>query len=183
MAIKKPKNKRKSIFQFVMIIFLLWVWTYWYFRTDIYIQQKKINKEQWLLDTQNEQLILSQNVAEHHKLLAVKELEKNVTSMPWSKHIPKVIAMLESLKDVDISESETVVLSDFSVSLDSISLKWKVSSLLLLYINSPKRKIKSLLDKFADLDFIEDIRIQTYEKTDERHFEFVLDANVVIDGK
>lgn len=179
MKTRKIKNKQKSRFQIVLILFLVGVWAYTFIRVDTYLTEQKIQEQEDLLDAQNKQLELSSRVEAHHKLLAVQDLERSIRTIPRSLHIPKVIAMLEGLKDVDTSESETVILSDFIVNLDSISLKGKVSSLVLLYINAPDKNIKSLIDRFAELDFIEDIRIQTYEKSDGRDFEFILNANVV----
>ena len=43
--------------------------------------------------------------------------------MPWSDHISKMITMLEDLKHVDVSTTDTIVLSDFNVSMDKITLK------------------------------------------------------------
>ncbi|NOZ43590.1 MAG: hypothetical protein GXP45_00165 [bacterium] len=133
------------------------------------------------MKSQNKTLIASQNVGDHDKLKAVRNLENNTKSLPWSEHIPKIIQMLEDLKAVDTSDSQSIVLSDFKVNLDTISLKGKVSSLPLLYVNSAKRHYTSLLDRFAKLDFINNLRIQTYEKEGLRDFEFVLDANVILD--
>jgi uncharacterized protein YlbG (UPF0298 family) len=54
---------------------------------------------------------------------------------------------------------------------------------MLLYYSNPKQNVVSLLDRFSQLDFIKDIRIQTYDKVaDAGEFEFVLEANVVNDG-
>jgi hypothetical protein len=83
------------------------------------------------------------------------------------------------LKNLDSNSSDTIILSDFQVSLDAISLKWTVSSLRALYYNSPTGKFKSLLDRFEDLDFIEDMTIKSYEKVWEKYFEFILNAKVV----
>lgn len=178
--VKKVQNKRKTYFNFLLIILFSVLWFYGYLRIDSAITQKNINNQKTLLEQQNKQLTLSQNKWGHEKLNAVRQLENSNRSLPWSEHIPKVIKMLEDLKSVDTSESETIVLSDFKVNLDTISLKWKVSSLPLLYINSKKRNYTSLLDRFAQLDFINDLRIQTYEKEWARDFEFVLNANVVL---
>jgi len=175
---KHAKNKRKTYFQFLLILFLLALWFYGYLRVDNMLIQKKLKNQKELLQEQNKQLDLSKD--DYEKLSAVRLLE-NQKSIPWSEHIPKIIAMLEDLKAVDTSESETIVLSDFKVNLDTISLKGKVSSLPLLYVNSEKRHYTSLLDRFSQLDFIDNLRIQSYEKEWSRDFEFVLDANVIID--
>lgn len=177
---KKPSNKWKSYFKFMLVlIWIVFAW-YVYLRVDTFLLERKISNEKEILDAQNKQLEISQNVAEHEKLAAIRKLENSISSIPWSEHIPKVIEMLEDLKAVDSSESETIVLSDFVVTLDTISLKGKVSSLPLLYLNSEKRNYTSLLNKFAELDFVDNLRIQSYEKEWRRDFEFVLDANVII---
>ena len=70
-----------------------------------------------------------------------------------------------------------ITLSDFSVSLEEISLRWIITSLKTLYYNSDA--FKALLDRFQELDFIKDMRIKTYEKVGSTNFEFILNANVV----
>jgi hypothetical protein len=85
------------------------------------------------------------------------------------------------LKNLDSSSSDTIVLSDFKVSLEEISLKWTVSSLRALYYNSPTGKFKALLDRFEELDFIRNMTIKSYEKVWDKYFEFVLNAKVVND--
>lgn len=118
----------------------------------------------------------------YNKLQAVKSLETQQADIPWSDHINKVIQMLEDLKSVQ-GGTDTIVLSDFKVDLNKISLKGQVSNLMLLYYSNPKQNVVSLLDRFSQLDFIKDIRIQTYDKVaDTGSFEFVLEANVVNDG-
>jgi hypothetical protein len=106
--------------------------------------------------------------------------------MPRSEHIPKIISILEDLKSVDQSwtwENDSIVLSDFKVNLNEISLKWRVSNLKLLYYNSPWWKFKALIDRFQDLDFIEDMKIKTYDKIWEKYFEFVLNGKIKNNGK
>ena len=119
----------------------------------------------------------------YNKLQAVKSLESKQSDVPWSDHINKVIQMLEDIKSVQSSNGDSIVLSDFKVDLNKISLKGQVSSLALLYYSNPQQKVVSLLDRFSQLDFIKDIRIQTYDKVaDTGGFEFVLEANVINDG-
>lgn len=119
----------------------------------------------------------------YNKLQAVKSLETQQADIPWSDHINKVIQMLEDLKSVQGGSTDTIVLSDFKVDLNKISLKGQVSNLMLLYYSNSKQNVVSLLDRFSQLDFIKDIRIQTYDKVaDTGTFEFVLEANVVNDG-
>jgi uncharacterized protein YlbG (UPF0298 family) len=53
---------------------------------------------------------------------------------------------------------------------------------MLLYYSNPSKNILSLFDKFEQLDFIKDIRVKTYTKTDDS-FDFVLDAKVINNEK
>ena len=103
--------------------------------------------------------------------------------MPWAKHIAQMIDMLEDMKNIDASSTDTVVLSDFNVSLDKITLKGQVSNLLLLYYSNASRNVLSLIDRFSGLDFVQNIRIQTYDRVgDNNYYEFVLEANVINDA-
>lgn len=118
--------------------------------------------------------------------MAVKQLEQSAESMLWSEHIPKVINMLEDIQNVDYSEGEAITLSDFSVNLENISLKGRVSNLLLLYRTAPEKNFTGLFDRFSSLDFVDNIRAQTYDTTEtndsgaytDKFFEFMLQADV-----
>lgn len=135
------------------------------------------------LSGQTAQLESYKSLTGYNKLQAVKILEEEQVTMPWSDHITKVIAMLEDLKNVDTSTTDTIVLSDFNVSMDKITLKGQVSSLLLLYYSNPSKNIRSLIDRFSSLDFVKNIRIQTYDRIgDNNYYEFVLEANVINDA-
>ncbi|MEI7557422.1 MAG: hypothetical protein WCJ45_00785 [bacterium] len=54
---------------------------------------------------------------------------------------------------------------------------------MLLYYSSPSKGIRSLFDRFSDLDFVKNIRIQTYDRIgDNNYYQFVLEANVINDA-
>jgi uncharacterized protein YlbG (UPF0298 family) len=87
------------------------------------------------------------------------------------------------MKKVDTSTTDSIILSDFNVSFDKITLKWQVSNLLLLYYSNANKGIISLIDRFSDLDFVKNIRIQSYDRISESNFyEFVLEANIINDA-
>ena len=142
-----------------------------------------ISDKRQVLSWQTTQLKSYTLLTGYNKLQAVKILEEKQTTMPWSDHISKMITMLEDLKHVDVSTTDTIVLSDFNVSMDKITLKWQVSNLLLLYYSNPTKGITSLIDRFSNLDFIKNIRIQTYDRVgDNNYYEFVLEANIINDA-
>jgi hypothetical protein len=116
--------------------------------------------------------------------MAVKELEGQYDEIPRSTHINKVITMLEEIRKLDQSWDETLLLSDFNVDLEKISVQWRVSSLALLYYSNSEKGIISLIDRFKNLDFIENLYIKNYTKEkDGNFFSFILEANVIKDAK
>lgn len=144
---------------------------------------QKITDKRVVLEDQTKQLESYKLLTWYTKLQAVKILEEKQMTMPRSDHITKVIAMLEDLKQVDTSTTDTIVLSDFNVSMDKITLKGQVSNLLLLYYSNVPKGVKSLIDRFSSLDFVKNIRIQTYDRVgDNNYYEFVLEANVINDA-
>jgi len=180
------RSKREYIFKFLWIIFILILIWYIYSKASIYVTDQKIKNNQIILNKQNNDLETYKQSTWYNKLYLIRELEKSSQSMPRSEHIPKIISMLEDLKKIDSTwtwENDSIILSDFKVNLDEISLKWRVSNLKLLYYNSPSWKFKALIDRFQDLDFVKDMRIKTYDKVWEKYFEFVLNAKIKNNGK
>lgn len=123
------------------------------------------------------------------KLHYVKDLESNNKMMPWSDHVAKIMAIFDELLAVDNSDTFNISFSDFQISLDSIRLRWYVTSLRLLYKWAWSSTIQesakpALIEKFEALDFLNDIAIKTYEKSsDDFGYEFVLTAKVVNNAK
>ncbi len=176
---KKIRSREEKIFRFLVVLLILAIAALWYLKVDTYLNQKNMDEQKVVLAEQEEELSQYKNVTSYDKFLLINDLEEKSVDMPRFEHIPKILAIFEDLKNLDSSSSDTIILSDFKVSLDSISLKGTVSSLRALYYNSPTGKFKSLLDRFEWLDFIEDMTIKSYEKVGEKYFEFVLDAKVV----
>ena len=175
----KFHNREELIFRGLLVLFVLMMWIFAYFKISTYMIQQDIKEQNVTLSQEEEELAEYEKVIDYKKYLLIKDLEEKATDMPWFEHIPKIIAIFEDLKNVDPSSTDTIILSDFKVSLSEISLKWSVSSLKALYYSSPTGKFKALLEKFEDLDFIEGMTIKNYEKVWDRNFEFVLDAKVV----
>jgi len=149
----------------------------------MFLMNQTIADKRDVLSGQTAQLESYKSLTGYNKLQAVKILEERQTSMPWSDHITKVIQMLEDIKKIDTNTTDTIVLSDFNVSLDKITLKGQVSNLLLLYYSNASKGIRSLIDRFSSLDFVQNIRIQTYDRVgDNNYYEFVLEANISNNG-
>lgn len=109
--------------------------------------------------------------------LQIQELEKQTHRLPWADYVHRVLEILEALKAVEESRGG-VQLSEFKVDLEKLSLNGVVSNLRILYGN--RLGSGGLIDKFNNLDFLSDITIRKYEKSQEDgNFEFALSANVV----
>lgn len=176
---KKFRSRWERIFRFLVLLLILFIWVLLYLKVDTYLIEKNIEENQIKLSQQEEELSTYESAISYDKFLLIKELEEKAIEMPWFEHIPKIINIFEDLKSLDSSSTDTIILSDFKVTLDEISLKGTVSSLKALYYTSPNGSFKSLFDRFDELDFIQEMNINTYEKVWEKYFEFVLNAKVV----
>jgi hypothetical protein len=86
------------------------------------------------------------------------------------------------LLDVDKSDTFNIAFSNFEISLENIRLDWYVTNLRLLYRWANSKKW--LIEKFEELDFLDNISIKTYEKNDwDLWYNFTLTANVINNGK
>lgn len=118
----------------------------------------------------------------YDKLQYVQDLEKNNSMMPWSDHIDAIMAIFGDLLDVDKSDTFNIAFSDFEISLEKIKLDWYVTNLRLLYEWANSKTW--LIARFEELDFLDNISIKTYEKSDwELWYNFTLTANVINNGK
>lgn len=167
----------------MLVILILVVLGFAFLKWYGFFLNQQIKDQQVIVDEQSQVEDTYKSLTGYNKLQAVKLLETQQEEMPRSDHINKVIQMLQDLQKVQSTTTETIILSDFKVSLEKISLKGQVSNLLLLYYSDPSKGIISLLDRFSQLDFIQDIRVQTYDKVgDANYFQFILEANVIADG-
>lgn len=185
MTEKTYHSKREKIFKALWVIFLLILVIFIYVQISTLVTNQKIKNNQNLLNEQNIQLEEYKQSTGYNRLYLIRELEASSKTMTRSIYIPEIISILEELKSIDSEsgENDSIILSDFKVNLQEISLKWRVSNLKLLYQSSPTWKFKALIDRFEELDFIKDMKIKTYDKVWQRYFEFVLTANINNNGE
>lgn len=154
-----------------------------YLKFDTFLNHQKQARLEDKLQEQKLELEKYTNYTGYNVLLSIRELEKKKIKLPRSEHIKQIFNILQDLRDVTDGSNSTIILSDFEVSLDEIKLNGKVTTLKALYYNSPNGNFKSLFDRFQALDFIRNLEIKNYEKNDERYFDFILHANVILDDK
>ena len=172
----------KLFFGCTLVIFLalLWRWGYlkisnMYLKYDISGVQKDIAKEEAHLASFSAK-------PGYDKLQYVQNMEANNLMMPWSDHINAIMEIFGELLDVDKSDTFNIAFSNFEISLENIRLDWYVTNLRLLYRWANSKKW--LIEKFEELDFLDNISIKTYEKNDwDLWYNFTLTANVINNGK
>lgn len=109
------------------------------------------------------------------ELLEVKELEAWRNHLPWSTYITKILEILDKLKSLNSGDENFILLSDFRVNLKELSLNGAVGNLTYLYSGED-----SLINRFNELDFLDNIVIRRYEREvrNTKGFSFTLSAKV-----
>ena len=179
---QQQSTNYKAIFWVFLLITLGFIAYWWY----LFLWKEKIEKD--ISDTQTKisqaqsNLDSFSDIEWYDKLKYVQQLENDTHMMPWSDHIQAIMAIFDDLLAVDNSDTFNIAFSDFEISLESIRLNWYVTNLRLLYQWSNWKPW--LIQRFEELDFLEDISIKTYEKSDDEFgYNFTLTANVINNGK
>ena len=183
---KQQTTNYKQIFLIVLLGFLALLWWRGYLVYSSRILEKGIiSKDREILAKRNDLDKFSENPW-YDKLLHVKDLENNNKIMPWSDHVEAIMAIFDELLAVDSSDTYNISFSDFEISLEDIRLNGHVSSLRLLYqwAKIQDKDKPGLIQRFEELDFLDNISIKTYEKTSwDYWYDFTLTANVINNGK
>jgi len=179
---KQWTTNYKRVFIIVLVGFLAVLWRWGYLKASNIVLEKSISSMQKKIEKKNTELASFSDKAWYDKLQYVKGMEKNNSMMPWSDHVNAIMAIFGELLDVDKSDTFNITFSNFEISLEKISLDGYVTNLRLLYQWANSKT--GLIARFEELDFLDNISIKTYEKSEEDlWYEFTLTANVVNNGK
>ena len=141
-----------------------------------------ISKVQQKIEKKQVELASFSDKPGYDKLKYIQNMESSDLMMPWSDHIDAIMAIFWDLLDVDKSDTLNIAFSNFEISLENIRLDWYVTNLRLPYRWANSKKW--LIEKFEELDFLDNISIKTYEKSDwDLWYNFTLTANVINNGK
>jgi len=99
------------------------------------------------------------------EFLAVKKLETTRNHLPRSDHIEKILSILSKVKHVEEGRGN-ILLSDFKINLQELSLNGIVGNLKALYL-APGGSGFSVLDEFNQLEFLSDIAVRNYERNED----------------
>jgi hypothetical protein len=148
------------------------------FAVDAYLQDRLISQQTLITTEQSSIDKLWWDATFAKYAFAKKFTEQNKKKR--SKHIESLFAVLQAIQDNSYIWANAITLTDFSITPTSISLKWNVTNLILIYYSSEKYKYTSLIDRFTGLSFVKNVRIQQYTK-DDTWYSFTLDADIITD--
>lgn len=141
-----------------------------------------ISKVQQKIEKKQAELASFSDKPGYDKLKYVQSMESKNLMMPWSDHIDAIMAIFWDLLDVDKSDTLNITFSNFEISLEKIKLDGHVVNLNVLYRWANSNT--GLIARFEELDFLDNISIKTYEKSEWKlWYDFTLTANVTNNGK
>ena len=182
MSLSKATKAWKTRYYLLLTIFIWWLGALGYFYGFSYLQEQTIAaKEQEIQNEQKKIENFYQNTG-LKEFLAVKKLETTRNHLPRSDHIEKILSILSKVKHVEEGRGN-ILLSDFKINLQELSLNGIVGNLKALYL-APGGSGFSVLDEFNQLEFLSDIAVRNYERNeDTRWFKFTLSAKVINDAR
>lgn len=182
MSLSKETQAWKTRYYFLLILFIVAIGVLCYFYGSSYLKQRALIGLEQEIQIQNQDVDRFYQNTGFKEFLAVKELEASRTHLPWSDYIEKILSILAKVRSVEEWRGN-VLLSDFKVTLEELSLNGIAANLKTLYLAPNSGSGFSLLDEFNNLEFLRDITIRKYEKSeDTRGFKFTLSAKVINDA-
>ncbi len=171
------KTQFYGVFRILAVICTLLVIARWVLFGLQKMNQSKLSDIQKEAKTEQTKLTNIEKTPSYQKISFVEKLNREAKKLPWSTHITKLIDVLKDVQNIGEGKIE---LYDFKVNLDSIEISWKASTLAHLYAPT-NTKNEGLISAVSKLDFLNNIRIQHYEKPkDENMYEFTLYANIIL---
>lgn len=175
MAYAKPKASPGWTVLYYLAFFALLgsvvAYGFFSFQGEAYKQKTAREKEAIIkLDTD---ISAAQNNADYRKYMGAKVVyDLSKTQQGWWDRLARIITVFEDLQKLGW---DAVSFSDFSLDFSTLRLKWTVSDLKVVYWSG------WVVDKFNALEFINDITITDYKKTD-YGYAFSLVAQIVLDN-
>lgn len=175
MAYAKPKaSPGWSVLYYLAFLALLGaVAGYGFFVWQTKTNQQNITHEKEAITKIDTDIAAAENNADYKKYMGAKVVyDLSKTQQGWGDRLARIITVFEDLQKLG---GDAVSFSDFSLDFSSLRLKWTVSDLKVVYWSG------WVVDKFNALEFIKDITITDYKKTD-YGFAFSLVAQIVLDN-
>ena len=119
----KLRGSRYMLFSFTAALFLVALGIRGGINAFIFLDHSTIETKAQTIASQDAQLSGFTQMTGYAKYTAVSTIEDKYTTVSWATRIKKVIDMLDELQSFSNGQTDTLILSDFNVSLDTISFK------------------------------------------------------------
>ena len=169
-GLPKVRSWRKGAYILSFFIFFIAVWIYIYSLSQTKYYQSLIRDEQAKIAVLNNDIAAAQKDDRYVKFIVAKNIiAQNTTAWRWDR-LSRILNVFSKLQQLGWSN---IRFSDFSLDYESLSLKWSVSDLKLVYWKW------WVIDMFNDLEFLSEITIPSYKKSED-WFTFSLAAKVLL---
>lgn len=183
MSVKQNfRSSWKSLFHILLVTITIMLAAYAYLLWYSY----RANTQ--TLASKNKQIVATQKIIESKwaeenfiKLELARNIENNEENINWKSYVEQIISIVQEIKSTNYVWSNAITLSDLNIDKNHLTLKWKVTNLILLYHSVPEKNYKSLIDRFSELEFINSLKIQEYKKV-WNLIEFSLDADISLEN-
>ncbi len=166
----KVRGIRRGLYVLSYLIFF-WIiigGAYAYAQTKNY--ESRIQKEQEAIAVLDNDIAVAMKDERYVKYSAAKYIVTNTSVAGWWDRLSRIMNIFAKLQQLG---GPNVRFSNFSLGFDSLSLQGTVNDLKLMYGKG------GIIDQFNALEFLKNISIPDYKKTDDG-FTFSLVADVVI---
>jgi hypothetical protein len=173
------RGRLVGILIFVIIGLALW-WAFLFFQnTDMAAygfdsipnNAGKITQLNKILETKKWELEELKKSSEAIKYDIANHIETKIEHPVWSDYINSLIEMYVQVKNIGKISTDSIELSDFVVDQQRIGLRGKVTNLNTIYQEN------GVIDRLTKLDFISNIQIPSYQKSD-NVYEFQIQGEV-----
>ena len=169
-GLPKVRSGRKWVYILSFLVFLGAVLVYGYSLAQTKYYQSLISGEQEQIAKLNSDIAAAQKDDRYVKYTVAKDIvSQNTLAWRWDR-LSRILNVFSKLQQLGWSN---IRFSDFTLDYESLSLKWTVSDLKLVYWKW------GVIDMFNDLEFLSEITIPSYKKSDD-WFNFSLAAKVLL---
>ncbi len=169
-GLPKVRSGRKWIYILSFLVFLAAVCIYGYSFAQTKYYQSLIRGEQEKITVLNNDIAAAQKDERYVKFTVAKNIVSQNTLAWRGDRLSRILNVFSKLQQLGWSN---IRFSDFTLDYESLSLKWTVSDLKLVYWKW------WVIDMFNDLEFLSEITIPSYKKSDD-WFTFSLAAKVLL---
>ncbi len=165
------KEKRKYISWIFIFWFFVWILLYWYNRYQIWDLDNKISNLNQSIDNKEDEYANITSGYDYQRIETAMYFYDNRSDVSWINNITSLIWVFDTVSS--IGDWQEIVLEDFSVDMNNVSLRGSISELDLVYSDW------WLIDEFVELDFIEEVNIPSYSKRND-YYNFDLSSKIKI---